>query len=143
MRTAAYLALLLLGPCDKADATAGDASPATPTATAAATATAGGAGGAAGGTATAAATTPAAAGAGGGGAGAGGGVGNQNKGVFANTDAGATIVNNDKKLTFDGGALNLQNGTNKGSITQNDGGGATLNGADGKTLTIPPIPGVK
>lgn len=58
--------------------------------------------------------------------------------------AGASIVNGDKgkRLDIDGGSLTLKNDSGTGSITQSD-AGMVLKGKDGKTVTIPPIPGMK
>jgi hypothetical protein len=142
MRTAAFLTLLLLGPCDKTEASgdpaSGSAAP-TGTTTAAATVTAAGT---AAGTAAAGGTGGAAAA--GTGAAAAATIGTEKKGVMTNTDGGLTIVNDDKnkKLNLDGGTLTLNNNSGQGSVTQTD-AGVVLKGKDGKTLTLPPVPGLK
>jgi hypothetical protein len=128
MRTAAFVALLLLGPCDKSETTnPAVASSASASATPTVTVTA---------TATVAATTSAV-------ATPGATVGTPSKGVMT-TDAGLKIVNDDKnkQVTLDGGSLTLNNNSGTGSVTQTD-AGVVLKGKDGKTLTLPPVPGLK
>jgi hypothetical protein len=70
-------------------------------------------------------------------------LGTPNKGVMT-TDAGLKIVNDDKnkQVTLDGGSLTLNNNSGTGSVTQTD-AGVVLKGKDGKTLTLPPVPGLK
>lgn len=133
MRNAALVALLALAACDKLGSSGASSDPAA-SASATATATA---------TATAAATAAAAATPTGGAAGAAT-IGSDKKGVLVNTDAGVKIVNDDKNksVTLDGGQLTLNNSSGSGSVTQTD-AGVVLKGKDGKTLTLPPVPGLK
>jgi hypothetical protein len=48
----------------------------------------------------------------------------------------------EQALTLDAGKLDLQNGTSKASVAVTD-AGTVLAGASGKTLMIPPVPGLK
>ena len=139
MRTAGFLALVLLGPCNKLMGTGDDASSAA--ASAAPTGEATGAASAAGASATGTGATAAGTAAG---AGATAKVVQPGKGVAVNADGGIAIWNEDggKRLDFDGGQLTLKNDAGVGTITQTD-AGVVLKGKDGKTLTLPPVPGLK
>jgi len=136
MRAGILLGLLFFrsAPCDKAAATAdADASATAASATAASTAagaSATGTGPAAAGTAAGAAGTAKSA--------------TPGKGGAAVGDAGVSIVNNNNgnRVDVDGGKLTLTNDGGSGSIAVTD-AGTVFKGQNGKTLTLPPIPGVK
>lgn len=123
MRASFFLGFLLLGPCDK-DATSSTAdanAPATATATTTVATP----------SATAAATGTVATGATG--------------GTGATTGAkpvATTISGNGKTVSLDGGNLAMMNDAGMGTVTQTD-AGVVLKGKDGKTLTLPPVPGLK